>query len=187
MSEAQESRERFLTREEYRRWVEAQPRGRFERVAGEAVAMAPERVGHALVKANLWRALDDAVRRAATPCQALPDRVTVEIGEDTDYEPDAMVNCGERLDPEALAAPNPVIVAEVVSPTTASVDTGRKLADYFSVPSVRHYLILRADKPQIIHHERREDGTIITRIITEGEVRFEPPGIAIQMGDIYRD
>ncbi|MBV8095442.1 MAG: Uma2 family endonuclease, partial [Acetobacteraceae bacterium] len=123
-------------------------------------------------------------------CQALPDRVTVEIGEDTDYEPDAMVNCGGRLDREALAAPKPVIIAEVLWPTTASVDTGRKLADYFSLASVRHYLILRADKPdkpQIIHHERRDDGTIITRIITEGEVRFEPPGIAIQIGDIYRD
>jgi Uma2 family endonuclease len=114
MSEAQESRGRFLTREEYRHWVEAQPRGRFERVAGEAVAMAPERVGHALVKANLWRALDDAVRRGGIPCQALRDRVTVEIGEDTDYEPDALVNGGERLDREALAAPSPVIIAEVV-------------------------------------------------------------------------
>jgi hypothetical protein len=103
-------------------------------------------VGHALVKANLWRALDDAVRRGGIPCLALPDPVTVEIGEDTDYEPDAIVNCGERLDREAMAAPNHGIV-----------DTGRKLADYFSLPSLRYYLILRANKPQIIHHERRED------------------------------
>jgi Uma2 family endonuclease len=187
MSEAQESRRRFLSREEYRRWAERQPRGGFELVAGEVVAMAPERVGHALVKASLWRALDDAVRKAGIPCQALPDRVTIEIGGDTDYEPDAIVNCGERLDREAMAAPNPVIIAEVLSPTTASVDTGRKLADYFSLPSVRHYLILRADKPQIIHHERREDEGIVTRIITEGEVRMEPPGIAIQVEEVYRD
>ena len=187
MSEVRARTPRFRSREEYRRWAEAQPRGRFELVAGEAVAMAPERVGHALVKASLWRALDDAVRRAAIPCQALPDRVTVEVGEDTDYEPDAIVNCGDRPDREAIAAPNPVIVAEVLSPTTASVDTGRKLADYFSLPSVRHYLILRADKPQIIHHERREDGTIITRIITEGEVRLEPPGITIAVSEVYRD
>ena len=41
-----------LTREEYRRWAEAQPRGRFELVAGEVFAMAPERVAHARIKAS---------------------------------------------------------------------------------------------------------------------------------------
>jgi Putative restriction endonuclease len=121
MSEAQESRGRFLTREEYRHWVEAQPRGRFERVAGEAVAMAPERVGHALVKANLWRALDDAVRRGGIPCQALRDRVTVEM----------IARCtGERrraAGSRGVGRAEPSDYRGSGSPTTASVDTGRSL------------------------------------------------------------
>jgi hypothetical protein len=38
---------------------------------------------------------------------------------------------------------------------------GRKLADYFRVPSIAHYLIVDADAPLIIHHQRREDGDIL--------------------------
>ena len=36
----------IMSREDYRRWAEAQPRGRFERIDGVVVAMAPERAGH---------------------------------------------------------------------------------------------------------------------------------------------
>ena len=53
-----------LTREEYRRWAEAQPRGRFELVAGEVVAMSPERIAHARIKANAWLALRQAIAAA---------------------------------------------------------------------------------------------------------------------------
>ncbi len=73
-----------MSREEYRRWADAQPCGRFERVAGEVVAMAPERVAHNRVKQRVWRALDAALRAAGLPCEALGDGVTVEIGDDHD-------------------------------------------------------------------------------------------------------
>ncbi len=127
----------ILSREEYRRWAEAQPRGRYERVGGEVVAMAPERGAHLEIKAATWLALRQAIA-AGVPCQALPDGATVEIDDETDYEPDAVVNCGERMARDAVAVPNPVVVVEVLSPSTRSVDTGAKLTDYFRVPSVRH-------------------------------------------------
>jgi Uma2 family endonuclease len=177
-----------MSRPEYRAWAEAQPRGRFERVAGEIVAMAPERAAHNRVKLRAWRALDAAVRAAGLPCEAFGGGITVEIGEDYDYEPDAMVNCGDRLPGDAVAAPNPVIVVEVLSPSTQSTDTGAKLADYFRVPSVRHYLILRADRPQVIHHRRGDDGeSIETRVLADGAVRLDPPGIEVAIADFYRE
>ncbi len=173
-----------MSREEYRRWADAQPRGRFERVAGEVVAMAPERAAHNLAKAQAWRALDAAVRAAGLPCQTFTDGMTIEIGDDCDYEPDAVVNCGDRLPGDATAAPNPVVVVEVLSPSTRSADTGAKLADYFRVPSVQHYLILRADRPQVIHH-RRSGGGIETRVLSAGVIRLDPPGIEIAIADFY--
>jgi Uma2 family endonuclease len=171
-----------MSREEYRRWAEAQPRGRFERVAGEVVAMAPERVAHNRVKARVWRALDAAVRSAGLRCEAFADGMTVGIGDD--YEPGAVVNCGDPLPADVVAAPNPVIVVEVLSPSTRSTDTGGKLADYFRVPSVEHYLILRADRPQVIHH-RRHGGGIETRVLAEGALRLDPPGIEVAIADFY--
>lgn len=174
-----------LTREEYRRWVEARPRGRSELIAGEVFAMAPERIAHAEIKAAAWLALRQAIRAAGVACQALPDGITVEVDENTDFEPDAMVNCGERPDGNAVAAPNPVVVVEVTSPGTRSVDTGYKLNGYFRVPSIRHYLIVLAERRMLIHHSRREDGGIETRMVGSGRVELDPPGIAIAVEELF--
>lgn len=176
-----------LTREEYRRWAEAQPRGRFELVAGEIVAMAPERIAHVEIKAAAWLALRQAIKASGVACQAYADGITVEIDEDTDYEPDALVNCGERPDRNAVAAPNPVVVVEVTSPGTQSVDTGFKLADYFRVPSIHHYLIAMTAKRMVVHHARRADGGIETRILASGRIQLDPPGIAITVEELFED
>ena len=175
----------ILDRGEYHRWAANQLRGRHERVAGTVVAMAPERAAHIRVKARVWQALDRSIRAAGLPCEVFADGMTVEIGDDTDYEPDAVVNCSERISGNAIAAPNPVIVVEVLSPSTRSIDTGAKLADYLSLPSVRHYLIVRADRRAVIQHQRNDDGIIETRIISTGVVTLDPPGVRIGIEDLY--
>lgn len=188
MSEAREVPPGRMTREAYRAWALAQPRGRFELVEGVVVAMAAERVEHALVKAGVWLALRDAIKAAGVPCQALPDGVTVEVGDDTDYEPDAVVNCGERLVGSAIAAATPVVVVEVASPGTGYVDKGLKLAGYFQVPSIHHYLLVRADRPRVIHHRRRPDGDgFDTRIVTEGMLVLDPPGLSVEIARFYEE
>jgi Uma2 family endonuclease len=173
-----------MSRDEFHEWVNAQARGRFERVEGEVVAMAPERWAHARLKARIWRALDHEITQAGLACEAAPDGMTVEIDDDTDYEPDALVNCGPPIPDEATAAPNPVVIVEVLSPSTTSVDTGAKLADYFRLASVQHYLLVRPSRREIIHHRRTEDG-ILTRIVHDGAILLEPPGIHLSLDDIY--
>jgi len=172
-----------LSRSDFHRWAETQPK-RFERVDGTPVAMAPERWVHARLKAHIWRALDREIRTAGLRCEAAPDGMTVEIDEDTDYEPDALVNCGDPIPDEATAAPYPVIVVEVLSPRTASLDAGGKLADYFRVPSIQHYLLVRPLHRQIIHHRRAGD-RIETRIIENGFIDLDPPGIKLSIDEIY--
>lgn len=175
----------FLGRAEYRRWAEAQASGRFERIGGEVVAMAPERAAHMRVKLDVRDALRSALRAAGVPCEAMGDGMTVEVGDDTDYEPDALVNCGPRVPGDAVAAPNPVVVVEVLSPSTRSVDSGAKLTGYFQVPSVQHYLVVRADRRLVTHHARRADGGIETSIRTSGALRLDPPGITVSVEDFY--
>src|SRR6478752_10818930 len=119
-----------LSREEFRRWAEKQDR-RYERIAGEPVAMSPERIEHARVKSRVWAALDRAIRNAGLACEALPDGITVEVDADTGYEPDAIVNCGPPAPGDAVAATNPVVVVEVLSPSTEAIDLPDKLGDYF--------------------------------------------------------
>ena len=172
-----------MGREEFRRWA-MEKEVRAERVCGEVVLMAPERVRHNRVKLNVVVALRDAIRGAGLPCEAFTDGVTIEIGEDTDYEPDAVVSCGERLDDEAIAVPDPVIIVEVESPSTRSTDAGGKLADYFRLSSVQHYLIVRTSRRQVIHH-RRDGERIETRIVSGDTLEFDPPGFAVPLEAFY--
>jgi Uma2 family endonuclease len=173
-----------MTREEYHVWAEQQPAGRFERINSAVVARAPERVGHNWRKRRAYEVLDRAVRAAGLPCEAYADGVTVEIG-DSDYEPDAMVHCGDRLSDDAIAVPSPIILVEVLSPSTSGIDRAFKLIEYFRLSSLRHYLIVWADKQQIVHHRRGEDGGTQTQSLTGGEIHLDPPGITIAVEEIF--
>jgi Uma2 family endonuclease len=172
-----------MGREEYRTWAEQQRAGRYERMNGIVVAMAPERIAHARVKARIWQALDPAIRVAGVPCEALPDGITVEVG-DSDHQPDAIVQCGP-IDPNGTVADSPVIIVEVLSPNTSGIDRSWKLAEYFRLPSLHHYLIIWADKRQIAHHRRARSGEIDTQTITNGDIRLDPPVITIGVEEVY--
>lgn len=170
-----------MTSDEFIAWAMQQPEGkRYELVQGEVVGMAPERSVHALTKGRIYRLLAEAVDAAGLPCTVYPDGMAVAVDEDTIYEPDALLRCGEPLPDDAVKVLDPMMVVEVASPSTQSVDAGEKLADYFRIPSLRHYLIVRAKLRTVIHHARDEGGTITTRIIRDGAVELDPPGIAVR-------
>lgn len=173
------------TRAEFRAWAERQP-GRYEMCWGKVVPMNAQQIDHVRVKMRVWLALDTAIRTAGLDCEALGDGATVEIGDHTDYEPDALVNAGPRAAGAGKIAPNPIIVVEVASPSTASIDTGEKLADYFLVPSILHYLIVRTAKRQVIHHARHGD-RIESRVIAAGPLRLDPPGLTVTVEDFFAD
>lgn len=169
-----------MTSDEFIAWAMEQPKGqRYELVAGEIVEMAPERSAHALTKFHIARCLAEAVERGRHPCQVYPDGMAVEIDTTTTYEPGAMVRCGAVPPPETIKLNDPIIVIEVLSPSTKARDAGAKLIDYFRLPSVHHYLIVRTEDRAIIHHARNADGTILTRIVRDGDLHLEPPGITV--------
>ena len=80
---------------------------------------------------------------------------------------------------------NPVVIVEVLSPSTGRRDQGRKLADYFRLPSVAHYLIIAPDEMLVIHHQRRADDDILTRILRDGTIVADPPGFEVKVAEIY--
>ena len=175
--------EALMTVDEFLAWAEGQE-GRHELFNGQVYAMAPERSAHALTKFAVQTALADGIRRAGLPCTMYPDGMTVRVGKDTAHEPDALVRCGPKLPADAVEVPDPVIVVEVLSPSTRRIDATRKLAGYFSLPSVHHYLIVDPERLPVIHHQRQDGGTILTRLLSEGTVRFDPPGFEIAIGQL---
>lgn len=177
---------RKLGTAEFLRWVgEQSESSRYELVQGEPVAMAPERIEHARVKHRVTRALEDAIGAASLPCEALPDGVGLIIDEHTLYEPDAMVVCGEELDPAALAVRDAVVVVEVLSPSTRARDAGAKLEDYFHLESLRHYLLVKTDTHAVIHHAKDDAGAIATRVLRRGSIDLDPPGLQLAIAPLF--
>jgi Uma2 family endonuclease len=174
-----------MTTTEFLAWADTQDQGTFELFEGEIIAMAPERVGHAQCKANTWRALADAIKAADLPCQAFVDSLGVKISDDTTYVPDALVNCGPPLPADVMLAANPVIVVEVLSPSTRHIDKSTKLADYFTIPSLHHYLVIELNKRYILHYQRQPDGNVLVRVVRDGQIKLDPPGITIAVTELF--
>ena len=88
-------------------------------------------------------------------------------------------------DLDAMEIPNQVIVVEVLSPSTAADDHGPKLDGYFALPSVAHYLILDADCRVTIWHKRGQAGAIETRVVRDGVIRLDPPGLEAEAAEFF--
>jgi Uma2 family endonuclease len=183
---------KLMTVEEFLPWAEGKE-GRWELHDGvpvmissaEPVMMAPERAAHIRTKFRAAKALDGAVTTAGLPCEVFTDGMAIRIDARTTYEPDASVACGSPVPPDAIEIDNPVIVVEVLSPSTAAIDHGRKLSGYFMLASVQHYLILDPDRRVVIHHKRGATDAIETRVLTGGAARLDPPGFEVAVEALF--
>jgi Uma2 family endonuclease len=174
---------RAMTVDEYLAWSDSQSeRQRTELINGQIVIMSAERLLHTVIKANAFLALRQAIQAASLPCAALPDGPGVRIDEHTVYEPDALVYCGNTPPPTSMLIPEPVILVEVLSPTTRHSDTSAKLIGYFKLPTVAHYLIADPDDRTVTHHTR--DRTPNVR--GNGPLRLDPSGLDLTVEDFFR-
>ena len=166
-----------MTSDAFLIWAEQQPKGRYELFRGEVRAMAPERNRHAIVKGNIFIALQDAIQANNLPCRVFPDGVSVIIDDQTVYEPDASLVCDSQIDLDATAIENPSLVVEVTSPSSEKIDSSVKLADYLSLPSIDHMLIVDPVKKIVFHHARSEGPDMLTRILRSGDnLHLKPTG-----------
>ena len=175
-----------LTRSEFHAWADAQPHGKFERHSGVVIALAPERSNHVRLKATAWRLLREGIIAGRLPCEAFSDGMTVEIGVDDDFVPDAIVRCGFSFLGNVTVVPDPLIVVEVLSPSTSVTDRTEKLAAYFRLPSIQHYLIVWSDRIRVVHH-RRDDDTVATATYTTGAIALDPPGLSLDVAELYAE
>ncbi len=173
-----------MTVEEFIDWSETHP-GRHELFMGEVVTMQAERALHNLVKLSVAIAFREQLKRNGIACTAFTDGVVVKIDRDTAFEPDVSIDCG-KFNPDSVFVTAPVVIGEVISPSTSRIDSGRKFSEYFRVPSVQHYLIIQAERRVVVHH-RRSGASIESRILGEGDLVLDPPGITVAVADFFAD
>ena len=171
--------------EEFLTWGETQSEGRFELVDGEVVVMSPERARHNLVKLAVARALQKAASETGVEGVVFTNGIGIQTGPATIREPDASFQLGRDVDLDAMTISAPLIVVEVVSPSSANTDENEKLAEYFSVSSVVHYLVVWPKQMNCYHHKRIGQDKVLTTIVREGTIEFDPPGLSIALRDIF--
>ena len=112
----------YLAREE-------ESRIRHEYVNGEMYAMSGGSQRHNRIAINAVSALLAGLR--GKPCQVFMNDVKLHIARDNAYYyPDVVVVCGEsyRMADDAQSVTDPLLVVEVLSPSTESIDRREKLA-----------------------------------------------------------
>ncbi len=174
-----------MTAAEFLDWAAREDVGRVELIDGEVVAMAGETRGHAQVKGDLSRSMARALDESGSGCEGFVSGPAVITDDRTAYIPDFVIDCGDDGDWDRMDAVEPVVVVEVLSPSTRRKDLVEKLERYFSVASVMHYLIVDWKARRVVHHARRADGILAT-IYGQGTLRLDPPGIALDIADFWR-
>lgn len=158
-----------------------------EYISGEVYAMAGASDRHHRISANLFKMLDDHLPDG--DCEAFWTELKLRADEETFYYPDVFVACDENPE-SAFYRDRPVLIIEVVSPSTRTIDRREKLLAYKRIPSLREYAVVEQDKMHIEMHRRQDDGSWITQFYTEGDreidVEFRSVSLLTSLDAIYR-
>ncbi len=174
--------------DQFMAWYDQQPDGmRYELLNGVVYPNEAqgERLIHAEIKTRVSEQLRAQIRAKKLSCQGFGDGMAVRIDSDTTLEPDASVRCGPRLPGDTIVIPDPLIVIEVVSPSSQRIDAVEKLTQYFRNPSILFYLIVLPTTRQAIRHRRGENGDISTSIHSSGVIEFDPPGLSLDLNELF--
>ena len=141
--------------------------------------MPSEAFDHIDVKAFVWLVLKELVAASSQELHVLSDGATVRINAHNANEPDALVYAGPKRAGRSIELSDPVIVVEVVSPTSGVRDRISKRADYFSLPSVEHYLVVEPEALSVLHFDRANwqgDGRLLGKA---DSIDLTPPGLKL--------
>ena len=171
-----------MSPEEYLRFVQTVEH-KWEYVDGTAYLMSGGPPTHAALSFRVASALDQAIA-GAHDCRVHTSDLSVQANRRY-YFPDVTVICGPvETGSGSLAAQNPALVVEVLSPSTQRVDRGEKLAAYLQIPSVRVVLLVSSTERRI--ETVRPDGTRTTHRPKENATVSLPEfGIEIELAAFY--
>jgi Uma2 family endonuclease len=164
---------------------------RYEYWDGEIFCMSGGNMAHARISTNIVQLL--GLKLVGGPCLAFSADLAIKTPTLLPYRyPDASIVCGEPKveninGVDALL--NPVVIVEVISPSTESRDRGPKFSAYQQIASLQEYLIVAQKAAQTSHYSRRADGEwsspIEIRDISE-DIRLNSVNCGFSMSEVYQ-
>lgn len=172
-----------LTVSEFIDWADAQSDGhRYELLNGEIVAQAATVKRHSRVAKGMEAALDSVL----PDCETVREAGVLSGNDASDaLEADLAVYCEEMPGDDTRYDGSPVIIVEILSPSTARYDMGEKRASYQKIESLQHYLIVHPEERFVLIHSAgpARDWSIV-RAARE-DFALEPPGVIVPFEMIF--
>jgi Uma2 family endonuclease len=157
---------RKLELDEFLDWENRQ-QDRNEFVRGDIYAMVGARRTHGRIVANLVRHLGNHL--ADSPCQVFAESMKVQVGEEAVLYPDVFVT-GDAADLSTETVFHaPLVVVEVLSPSTQAYDRSQKFALYRRLASLREYVLIDPDTRRVEGFRRGADGLWVLHDMSESD------------------
>ena len=157
-----------------------------EYVDGSIYAMAGGSRRHSALASRVSAALEAGRRPGCVAFQS-DQRIRVLATGRATY-PDASLVCGriedDPRDSSGETITNPILVVEVLSPSTEEDDRGPKWEDYQLIPSLTEYVLVGQGQPRIECYRRQPSGTWEYRDVTEGKVQLQS-GAVLDLTVLY--
>ena len=155
---------------------------------GRMFAMSGGSLNHSLIATRMSALLD---RQMPPGCRTCNSDLRIKVASAGLYTyPDCSVICG---DPEYFGNQkdvvlNPLLIVEVLSPSTEGYDRGKKFELYRSIPSLREYLIVHQDQRHVEHFSKQDDGSWVLRehAGTDSSVVISRLAVQIPLADLYK-
>jgi Uma2 family endonuclease len=154
---------------------------------GEIFAMAGASSPQNLIALNIASELRSALK--TRDCLVHPSDMRVQCPTGLYTYPDVSVVCGKPqfADDRNDTLLNPLVIIEVLSPTTADYDRGGKFKNYQTIGSLREYALVEQDQPSIDHIARQNDGRWLITSLTglDGGLSLPSLDLSVPMAEIY--
>lgn len=154
---------------------------------GEMFLMAGGTIEHSQVAANVIRALGNAL--ADTGCRVLTSDMKIKLPTGLYTYPDASVVCDQPQyeDDHKDVLLNPLLIVEVLSPSTEAYDRGQKFRHYQTCPSLREYVLIAQDRSAVDHYLRQPSGQWLLTTFESLDATMPLPslGVGLRLRDIY--
>ncbi len=172
-----------MTRDQFFDWADAQET-RYEFDGSEPVAMTGRTVNHNQIAFNIHVALRGRLR--GTGCRPLGMGLGVATVGDTVRYPDGVITCSP-IDGTSRLVPNPVVVFEVISPTSGRIDRIVKVREYAAVDTILRYIIVESGYVELTIYARQAAGQnwTGTTATADDSIRLPELGIEIPVADLY--
>ncbi len=154
---------------------------------GRMFAMSGGSPNHALLGNRIGALLD---RQMPPGCRTFNSELRIRVASAGLYTyPDCSVICGELqfAGDQNDVVTNPLLIVEVLSPSTEGYDRGKRFEMYRTIPSFREYLIVHQDQRHVERFSKQDDGSWLLREHTgpDGSVAIARLGVHIALAELY--